>query len=1127
MSAQESAAIAKPAIPARPAILIVEDEIILAKDLQESLIEMGYDAYAIASSAEAAIARAQERRPDLVLMDIRIKGRHDGIQTAIILKNKFSPAIVYLTAHADDVMVERAKQTEPFGYMLKPVNPVELRTTVEIALYRHQLEQARAEKAELEKRQQMAIMELRRAVNENNESFRMMIEAVKDYAIVMLDVDGRISSWNLGADRLTGYCKEEIVGQHFSKFYTADDLAAHKPGQELEAAVRLGRMDDLGWRVRKDGTQFFADVLITAVHDSGGQLRGFSTVTQDVTARRNAERRLYETSALLRTVLDSASGLSIIATDPSLNIKVFNAGAERLLGYSSDEIVGLTTALLLHDPAEIRVCGEELSAQLGLPVEGAQIFQMPSMHRRSREWSYLRKDGGRVAVELVVTPMQTYEGELLGYVGVAQDVTQRNQYEQSLRRATLNAERANSAKSLFLANMSHEIRTPMHAVIGLTYLLEQTALNEEQTGFVAQINAASKSLLAVITDVLDISKIEAGELIIARVAFGPRVLLDGLYTIMRAQAELKGISLGLDVPDDLPAALEGDASRLHQILSNLLSNAIKFTERGSVTLLVRALAATATASTLSFTVRDTGIGIDPAAQARLFAPFIQADESITRRYGGTGLGLSIIHSLTKLMGGTVDFMSSVGMGSEFRVVLQFPLATAESLAERQPAPVHRGERPLSGVRVLVVDDYDLNLVVTQRILEQAGALVCVANNGQEAYEKVLLQPEHFDVVLMDVQMPIMDGYEATRRIRAELRLVHLPIIALTAGALSSERQRATAVGMDDFIIKPFDAPTLIASVMRHAGGPRSTRGDIRSASPTRTESSGWAAISGIDMQDARTRLWDDAALFRSLLQRFISDFSDMAVLSRRASPAGLGALAGRLHKLKGAAGILGAKAIQRLAAETEAACVAGDATRVGQAVLALVTHLDALRSSTARAFNGAWPAEAPLAAPDDASAERQSVAERDRLLTRAKIHRGAESDGRCGVLLVDDDDIVRTVTTSLLERSGYRVHEAASGEEALRALRDADFEIVITDWQMPGMSGLDLCRELRLGIATRDLYLMILTASDRPEDVESCSAAGADGCIVKGTANEEIVARVAVGRQIRQSRSISRAMAEA
>jgi PAS domain S-box-containing protein len=1122
MSARESDVVPRTDTPFRAAILIVEDEIILAMDLQRTLIELGYDAYAIASSAELAMKYADERRPDLVMMDIRIKGQIDGIQTAIMLKKRFSTAIIYLTAHSDEVMVERAKETEPYGYMLKPVNPVELRTTVEIALYKHQLAQVRAEKAELEVRQQTALMQMRHAVYENNESFRLMIEAVKDYAILMLDADGCIASWNLGAERLKGYGKEEIVGQHFSKFYTAEEIAANKPNQVMEIATRLGRAEDQGWRVRKDGTQFFADVVITAVRDSSGQLLGFAKVTQDVTARKVAERQLYQTSSLLRTVLDSASDMSIIATDSNLTIKVFNAGAERLLGYTSDEIVDRTTTLLLHDPDEIRVCGEELSALLGVPIQGAQIFQEPSMHGRSREWNYVRKDGCRVAVDLVVTAMHTYEGELLGYVSVAQDVTQQKKYEESLRRATQNAERANSAKSLFLANMSHEIRTPMNAVIGLTYLLEQTELNAEQTGFVAQLNVASKSLLAVITDVLDISKIEAGELMISRVAFNPYTLLNELHTIMRAQADLKGITLGLEVLDDLPAALEGDASRLTQILTNLLSNALKFTERGGVKLCVRSLGIAPAGIRLSFTVTDTGIGIDPAAQARLFAPFIQADESITRRYGGTGLGLSIINSLTKLMGGTVDFTSTVGAGSEFRVVLEFPLATPESLAARQPVPVSRGERPLSGVRVLVVDDYDLNLVVTQRILEQAGAVVGVANNGQEAYEKLKRQADLFDVVLMDVQMPIMDGYEATRRIRADLGLWDLPIIALTAGALSSERQRASAVGMDDFIIKPFDAATLISSVMHQAARARAPGELALLATRPPNGLAGWPEIAGIDMEDARNRLCNDPTLFRSALQRFLIEFADMSV-PPRSLPAALAAHGSRLHKLMGVAGMLGAKAIHQLAAQAEAACAAGDAGGAGKRSIELNALLVKLRAGAAHAFDAARVREAPQAALDKVR-EPPDLAAAERIHAPPKNSQREKSEERYRVLLVDDDDIVRAVVANLLQRSGYRVREAASGEEALRALRGGDFQMLITDWKMPGMSGVELCRELRLGSENRDLYVMMLTASDRRQDRDLCDAAGADAYVVKGATNEEIITRMATARQITLQRSRARAI---
>ena len=845
--------------------------------------------------------------------------------------------------------------------------------------------------------------------------------------------------------------------------------------------------------------------------------------------KRRSRQTLLQAGAALQSAILNSTNFSRIATDARGVIQIFNVGAERMLGYAAADVVNKITPADISDSLEVvaraKMLSEELNTSISPGFE-ALVFKASRGIEDIYELTYIRKDGSRFPAIVSITALRDAHAAIIGYLLIGTDNTarkraeealleERKQYEESLRRATQEAEQANGAKSLFLANMSHEIRTPMNAVIGLTYLLEQTSLNPEQRGYVGQINVASKALLGVITDVLDISKIEAGELMVSRVAFSPRELLKGLHTVMSAQADLKGITLELDVPADLPAALEGDAARLNQILTNLLSNAIKFTERGGVTLCVRLLEGTSTASKLSFTVRDTGIGIDPAAQARLFAPFIQADESMTRRYGGTGLGLSIIKSLAKLMGGAVDFTSNVGVGSEFRVVLQFALATAESLAATQPAPMCLGERPLLGVRMLVVDDYFVNLVVTQRILEQAGAQVWVANNGQDAYEKLKLRPGCFDVVLMDVQMPIMDGYEATRRIRADLGMTDLPIIALTAGALLSERQRATAVGMDDFIIKPFDAATLISSVMHHTANVRTVTRPVGSELEPRKAAVAWPEIEGIDTLQARSRWCEDLALFRSMLKRYLDEFSDIAIPSSLSSPPELACQAVRLHKLRGGACMLGATATQHLAAQAEAACVAGDACRAGERTIELVIHLDALRSRAAAAFEDASPGEAPVAAPSIRQLEPKSVAKRKRIRRPSGAPRPGDSAGRWRVLLVDDDDLVRAQVATHLERSGYRVGEAASGEEALRALRNGDYRIVITDWNMPGMSGLELCRRLRMGTLTRDLYVMILTMSDRQQDSALCRAAGANDYLLKSAPNEEIISHIGAARSPR------------
>jgi signal transduction histidine kinase/CheY-like chemotaxis protein/HPt (histidine-containing phosphotransfer) domain-containing protein len=637
--------------------------------------------------------------------------------------------------------------------------------------------------------------------------------------------------------------------------------------------------------------------------------------------------------------------------------------------------------LLIHDPDEVCARGDALAAQLGRPIIGWGVCVEPSMLNKPHRWTYAGKDGRRLTVSQIVAPMHTENGELLGYVSVAHDVTHQLEYEESLREATVRAEHASRAKSEFLANMSHEIRTPMNAVIGLSYLLGRTPLNDQQSAFLGNINLASKSLLAVISDVLDLSKIEAGELLVEQAAFSPRALLSGLADIMAPQASAKGITFRLDVPEDLPATLEGDANRLGQILTNLLSNAIRFTERGGVELGVRRIAAAATGVTLCFVVRDTGIGISPEAQMRLFAPFAQADASITRRYGGTGLGLSIVKSLAHLLGGDVFMESKPGEGSEFRVVLEFALATQEDLAHKRLDPAAPGQHALRGVRVLVVDDSDINLDVTKRILELEGASVWLASNGRDALDLLRTQPTDFDAVLMDVQMPVLDGHSATRIIRDDLGLLTLPIIALTAGALSSERLRAVAAGMDDFIIKPFDAQALISSILRYVKVEEPARAPlpVQAASAPRTAfSAAWPQVEGIDAKDARARMSNDLGLFCSSLKRLLDEFAGITLA------ADLEVHAQRMHKLTGIAGTLGAARLRQLAVDANAACKAGERGRAAELTACLAAELQTLSSSAAPMLEAARAA-AEAVEPGGAPLEPKALEDLIDLLRRQSL----------------------------------------------------------------------------------------------------------------------------------------------
>ncbi len=622
--------------------------------------------------------------------------------------------------------------------------------------------------------------------------------------------------------------------------------------------------------------------------------------------------------------------------------------------------------LVLDARGRIEFCnraGSQLFGQSATQLVGGDVCDLLDLRCSFEDWTNSGIGGGPasqefetigVGTERASSPVEVSLGSWLAERGryfsvTVRDISARRQTEQSLRVAMQQAEQASLAKSQFLANMSHEIRTPMNAVIGLSYLMSQTRLDADQESFLARIGLASKSLMAVINDVLDLSKIEAGELAMERAPFDLPVLLADLSQAMAMQAQAKAIFFTLDAPADLPAVIEGDALRLNQVLNNLLSNAIKFTDRGGVTLHVRVLSVTPERIRLRFTVRDSGIGIALEVQARLFAPFAQADASTTRRFGGTGLGLSIVKSLTELMGGGIAFSSVPGEGSNFWVELDFALVEPDELIRRVSVAVLPLTSSLLGVRVLAVDDSDINLDVAKRILELQGAEVTLAIDGPQACDRLRTRPGAFDVVLMDVQMPRQDGYQATQRIRGEFGLTDLPIIAVTAGALTSERQHAADSGMNDFISKPFDPDELVRCILRH----------VRPASRLQTEwlissedlpvppTEVWPEIAGIDTSDVRMRLGGDTQLLRSMLKRMFDEFGDGGIPLAAADKALLSVQASRLHKLRGISGTLGAKILCGLAGKAESACRVGAVEQAAPLMVELSAQLKALKENAA------------------------------------------------------------------------------------------------------------------------------------------------------------------------------------
>jgi PAS domain S-box-containing protein len=756
-----------------------------------------------------------------------------------------------------------------------------------------------------------------------------------NFSSIATDAKGVIQIFNVGAERMLGYAAVEVVNK-----ITPADIS--DPQEVIDRAVALSselstpiapgfealvfkasrRIEDIYelTYIRKDGSRVPAIVSVTALHDAEGAIIGFLLIGTDNTVRKRIEAEQTELAQRLRDhqfytrSLFEANIDALMTTDAPGIITDVNKQMESLTGCTRDELIGAPFKNFFSDP-------DRAAAGIRLAQSKRKVTDY--------ELTAQDRDGKKTVVSFNATTFYDRDRKLQGVFASARDITERKQYEKSLREATHAAEDASGAKTEFLANMSHEIRTPMNAVIGLAYLLGQTKLDPEQASYLGKINIASDTLLSVVNDVLDLSKIEAGELVIESNVFSPRDLLNGVADVMKIHADTKGIGFKLDIPADLPAALEGDATRLKQILTNLVSNAIKFTDRGSVEMSVRRMAAKAMKAALCFIVSDTGIGIGPEARARLFTPFAQADASITRRYGGTGLGLSIVRHLAQLLSGEVVVTSTLGVGSQFTVMLEFDVVTQALSAPLQIAPAVSDDCTLEGVRILAVDDSDINLEVVKRILELQGASVAVAANGQAAFDRLKAEPKGFDVVLMDVQMPLLDGLATTRLIRGELDLADLPIIALTAGALSSERPKAIAAGMNDFITKPFDPLGLVRSVrnqVRRSDPQTSSRPPIATMPDAM---SGWPVMDGIDYVGVRAMLGDDAGLFRSLLGKLIRDFADVTLSTTRYDRGEFIGHAARMHKLKGSAGILGLNAVQQLAAKIECACEAGELESIG------------------------------------------------------------------------------------------------------------------------------------------------------------------------------------------------------
>ncbi len=804
---------------------------------------------------------------------------------------------------------------------------------------------------------------------------------------------------------------------------------------------------------------------------------GFITdITEQIAARNEASK----TKKALESVLSSATEISIIVTDTDGLISMFNRGAERMLGYTADEMVGKQTPAIIHEQQETEQRGRELTLELGYPVSGFKVFVEKAIQsgQETREWTYVRKDRSTLTVSLVVTVIRNQKNEITGYLGIAEDITNRKQAEQernlllkiieespdfvatadmqahlkylniagarlvglpdnvdlsalsikdmhpewaarlilvegiatvlrqgfwqgetallhrdgreipvsqllllhrdasgnpvllstimrditvhkqaeqALRQAKEAAEALAQSKSEFLANMSHEIRTPMNAIIGLSHLALNKEISAEIRDYLEKIYSSSNSLLGILNDVLDFSKLEAGRLTIDHSHFNIDVMLDNIRNVFVERAKEKHIGFKMDIAPDVPRDLVGDALRLQQVLINLLANAIKFTERGEVVFKITVSQADQSQVRLLFCVTDTGIGMSEHDLDKLFQPFSQVDGSITRRFGGTGLGLAISHNLLQLMGGKFSVTSAPGKGSSFsfELALDVSLLSGQRNADHPVATfIAREEdlgRLLIGVRILVAEDNLINQQVVREFLNLSGIIVEIANNGKEAI--ALLDNGAFDAVLMDIHMPEMDGFAATKLIRSQAHFAELPIIALTAGVTKEERERCRAAGMNDFIAKPINPKRLISTLVRWIKPIEAVATDVAVESIAEKTLSA-EQLPDFDLSNLLVMLGNNQELATQLLLGFMDNMKDLPDQVEAMISAGDFAVAGELaHKIKGASGNIGALRLYAASEALEAELKKGAA--------------DAAFNTFREAFNQAMSVIAELHRPEE------------------------------------------------------------------------------------------------------------------------------------------------------------------
>lgn len=616
--------------------------------------------------------------------------------------------------------------------------------------------------------------------------------------ITVTDKEEKIVAWNPFAEKMLKMNKEQLFNKPVKELYPPKEwrrLRALKIrqkdiGQDIETQV-----------VRSDGSIMDASISISILRDLEGNQIGSIGIMRDITLQKAAERKLRDSENKIRIILDN-SAAAITLTDDQERIVSWNKYTEQLLGMKKID--------LYLRPISTIYPKEEWEK-----IRSENIRKMGSKHHLQTK--VVTKTGGLIDIDLSINILRDVNGQIVGSVGIMQDITEQKKFQEMLVQAKLAAEEANSAKSLFLANMSHEVRTPMNTIMGMIDLTLDTSLSQEQKDNLSVAKDAADNLLGLLNDILDLSRVEAGKITLENIEFDLPNVTKSVIKGLSVLARNRGLELELKIDDNVPHLLEGDPVRLRQVIINLINNAIKFTHKGAIKTTVKVSNINDKEAVLLFAIQDQGIGIPKDKHELIFEVFTQADDSTTRRFGGTGLGLAICKRLVEMMRGRIWVESEIAKGSTFFFTANFKLAQAKKIsisdqdnAEMDVEKIIKQE--MSHLKILLAEDNLVNQKITSRMLEKQGWKVDAVVNGQEVIEKN--NSNEYDVILMDAQMPVLDGLETTKIIRKneEKTGKHIPIIALTARAMQEDRKRCIDAGMDGYVAKPIDRRKLFEEI---------------------------------------------------------------------------------------------------------------------------------------------------------------------------------------------------------------------------------------------------------------------------------------------------------------------------